>query len=92
MSMSDLWVASDELLVGDPIAAQKIQTPYETPNLEAEGIKLGDVDDDDANEAAAALVLATFDDDDVAGDEPGETDDDDEIDDHDDDENVASDV
>lgn len=90
--MSDLWLPSDELLVGDPIAAQKIETPFEAPDLEAEGIRLGDIDDDEANEAAAALVLATFDDDDLAGDEPGETDDDEEVDDGDDDETVASDV
>ena len=90
--MPQLWIPSDDLLEHDPIALQKIESPFEPPDLEAHGIKLFDVEDDDANEAAAALVLASLDSDDVAADEPGEADDDDEIDDPEDGEDVAGDL
>jgi len=79
--MSDLWIPSDGVLRHDPIARQKIDTPFEPLDLEAHGIKLFDVEDDEANEAAASLVLASLQNDDVAGDEPGDCDDDDELDD-----------
>ena len=79
--MPELWIASDDLLQHDPIALQKIDSPFEPPDLESHGIKLFDVEDDDANEAAACLVLASLDDDESAADEPGEADDDDDIDD-----------
>jgi hypothetical protein len=88
--MSDLWIPSDDRLRADPIALQKIKTPFGPPDLEAHGIRLFDVEDDEANEAAACLVLAALDDD-VTGDEPGESDDD-ELTDPDDDENVMGDV
>ena len=90
--MPELWIPSDDLLKHDPIALQKIESPFERPDLEAHGIKLFDVEDDDANEAAACLVLASLDSDDSAGDEPGEADDDDEIDDLDDREDVNGDL
>jgi hypothetical protein len=80
--MPQLWIPSDDLLKHDPIALQKIESPFEPPDLEAHGIKLFDVEDDDANEAAACLVLASLDD--STGDETGDADDDDEIDDPDD--------
>ena len=86
--MPQLWIPSDDLLEHDPIALQKIGSPFDPPDLEAHGIKLFDVEDDDANEAAACLVLASLDGDDVLGDEPGGADDDDEIDDPDDGEDV----
>jgi hypothetical protein len=92
MTMPQLWIPSDDLLEHDPIALQKIESPFAPPDLEAHGIKLFDVEDDDANEAAACLVLASLDDDDVAGDEPGEADDDDELDDPHDDEHLDADV
>jgi hypothetical protein len=81
MTMPELWIPSDDLLHHDPIALQKIESPFEPPDLESHGIKLVDVEDDDANEAAACLVLASLDSDELAADEPGEADDDDEIDD-----------
>jgi hypothetical protein len=90
MTMPQLWIPSDDLLKHDPIALQKIESPFEPPDLEAHGIKLFDVEDDDANEAAACLVLASLDD--SACDEPGEADDDDEIDDPDDSEDVEGDL
>lgn len=90
--MPQLWIPSDDLLEHDPIALQKIESPFEPPDLEAHGIKLFDIEDDDVNEAAAALVLASLDRDDVVADEPGEADDDDEIDDPDDGEDVAGDL
>jgi hypothetical protein len=90
--MSNLWTPSDEMLQRDPIARQKIQSPYDPLDLEAEGIRLFDEEDDDANEAAACLVLASLDDDDTAADEPGECDDDEQLDDPDDDANVMDDV
>jgi hypothetical protein len=92
MTMPELWIPSDDLLKHDPIALQKIESPFEPPDLEAHGIKLFDVEDDDANEAAACLVLASLDSDDSACDEPGEADDDDEIDDLDDGEDVDGDL
>jgi hypothetical protein len=92
MIMPELWIPSDDLLKHDPIALQKIESPFQPPDLEAHGIKLFDVEDDDANEAAACLVLASLDSDDRAGDEPGEADDDDEIDDPDDGEDVSGDL
>jgi hypothetical protein len=92
MIMPQLWIPSDDLLKHDPIALQKIESPFEPPDLEAHGIKLFDVEDDDANEAAACLVLASLGSDDSAGDEPGEADDDDEIDDPDDGEDVSGDL
>ncbi|HEX8158185.1 MAG TPA: hypothetical protein VF526_12445 [Solirubrobacteraceae bacterium] len=90
--MPDIWTPSDDLLAHDPIARQKLQTPFEPADLEAHGIKLFDIEDDEANEAAACIVLATLDSDDSDGDEPGECDDDDEIDDPADNENVAGDI
>jgi hypothetical protein len=93
MTMPQLWIPSDDLLEHDPIALQKIESPFEPPDLEAHGIKLFDLEDDDANEAAAALVLASLDNDEAtAAGEPGEADDDDEIDDPEDGEHVAGDV
>jgi hypothetical protein len=92
MTMPQLWIPSDDLLKHDPIALQKIESPFEPPDLEAHGIKLLDVEDDDANEAAACLVLASLDSDDGACDEPGEADDDDEIDDPGDGEDVNGDL
>jgi hypothetical protein len=89
MTMPQLWIPSDDLLERDPIAMQKIATPFEPPDLEAHGIKLFDVDDDEANAAAACLVLASLEPDDVAGDEPGDADDDDELDDPADDGDVS---
>jgi hypothetical protein len=91
-TMSQLWTPSDDLLQRDPIALQKITTPFEAPELEENGIALFDIEDDDANEAAACLVLASLEHDDVAGDEPGESSDDDDLDDPDDDEDVTPDV
>ena len=91
MTMTQLWTPSDALLEHDPIALQKIQSPFAPFDLEAHGVTLADVADDDANEAAAALVLASIDDDDSAGPETGETDDDEDIDDPDDDD-VSADV
>jgi hypothetical protein len=88
--MPQLWIPSDDLLKHDPIALQKIESPFEPPDLEAHGIKLFDVEDDDANEAAACLVLASLDD--STGDETGDADDDDEIDDPDDREDVEGDL
>ena len=90
--MPQLWIPSDDLLEHDPIALQKIQSPFDPPDLEAHGIKLFDVEDDDANEAAACLVLASLDSDDSAADESGEADDDDEIDDPADGEDVIGDL
>jgi hypothetical protein len=90
MTMSQLWIPSDDLLERDPIAVQKIATPFEPADLEANGIKLFDVEDDEANAVAACLVLASLDDDDVTGDEPGDADDDDELDDPADGEDVAN--
>ncbi|MDX6720431.1 MAG: hypothetical protein QOJ63_2685 [Solirubrobacteraceae bacterium] len=90
--MTDLWTPSDDLLRQDPIALQKLQTPFDPPDLEAQGIKLFDVEDDAANEAAACIVLASLDDDDVPGDEPGESDDDDAIEDPEDDGHLSADV
>ncbi len=90
--MSQLWTPSDEMLRHDPIALQKIETPFEPADLEAHGIKLFDVEDDAANEVAASLVLASLESDDVAGDEPGECDDDEDLDDPEDDENVKGDI
>ena len=90
--MPQLWIPSDDLLEHDPIALQKIESPFDPPDLEAHGIKLFDVEDDDANEAAACLVLASLDGDDVLADEPGDADDDDEIDDPDDGEDVLGDL
>jgi len=92
MIMPQLWIPSDDVLEHDPIALQKIESPFEPPDLESHGIKLFDVEDDDANEVAAALVLASLDDDGVVGDEPGDADDDDEIDDPHDGEAVAGDI
>jgi hypothetical protein len=92
MTMPQLWIPSDDLLEHDPIALQKIESPFEAPDLEAHGIKLFDVEDDDANAAAACLVLASLDSDDSAGDEPGAADDDDDIDDPADDEDVHGDL
>ena len=88
--MPQLWIPSDDLLKHDPIALQKIESPFEPPDLEAHGIKLFDVEDDDANEAAACLVLASLDD--STGEETGDADDDDEIDDPDDREDVNGDL
>jgi hypothetical protein len=88
MTMPQLWIPSDDLLERDPIATQKIATPFEPPDLEAHGIKLFDVDDDEANAAAACVVLASLEPDDVAGDEPGDADDD-ELDDPADDGDVS---
>lgn len=90
--MSQVWIPSDKVLQHDPIALQKITTPFEPPDLEAQGIKLFDIEDDDANEAAACLVLAALERDDVAGDEPGESDDDEQLDDPEDAEQVEGDV
>ena len=87
--MSELWTPSDDLLECDPIAMQKIATPFDAPDLEAHGIRLFDVEDDEANAVAACLVLASLDSDDVAGDEPGDADDDDELDDPADDQDVT---
>lgn len=87
--MSELWTPSDDVLERDPIAAQKIATPFEPPDLEAHGIKLFDVEDDEANAVAACLVLASLDSDDVMGDEPGDAVDDDELDDPADDQDVT---
>jgi hypothetical protein len=92
MTMPQLWIPSDDLLEHDPIALQKIESPFEPPDLEAHGIKLFDVEDDDANAAAACLVLASLDCDDSAGDEPGAADDDDDIDDPADGEDVHGDL
>jgi hypothetical protein len=89
MTMPQLWIPSDDLLERDPIAVQKIATPFDAPDLEAHGIKLFDVEDDEANAVAACLVLASLDSDDVAGDEPGDVADDDELDDPADDEDVT---
>jgi hypothetical protein len=91
MTMPQLWIPSDDLLQHDPIALQKIESPFEPPDLEAHGIKLFDVEDDEANAAAACLVLASLDDDGGA-DETGEADDDDAIDDPDDGEDVHGDL
>jgi hypothetical protein len=90
MTMPQLWIPSDDLLKHDPIALQKIESPFEPPDLEAHGIKLFDVEDDDANEAAACLVLASLDD--STGEETGDAADDDEIDDPDDREDVEGDL
>jgi hypothetical protein len=92
MTMPQLWIPSDDVLEHDPIALQKIASPFDPPDLEAHGIKLVDVDDDDANEAVACLVLASLDSDDVVGDEPGAADDDEELDDPADDDEVTGDV
>jgi hypothetical protein len=93
MTMSELWTPSDDLLRQDPIALQKLRTPFDPPDLEAQGIKLFDVEDHAANEAAACIALASLDDgDDGDDDEPGEYDDDDAIEDHEDGEGVAADV
>jgi hypothetical protein len=89
MTMPQLWIPSDDLLERDPIAVQKIATPFDPPDLEAHGIKLFDVEDDEANAVAACLVLASLDGDDVAGDEPGDVHDDDELDDPADDTDVS---
>jgi len=84
MTMTELWTPSDELLGHDPIALQKIQSPYAPLDLEPHGVTLADIVSDDANEVAACLVLASLDDDDTVSGESGETDDDDEIDDYED--------
>ncbi|MEA2144317.1 MAG: hypothetical protein QOI64_2747 [Solirubrobacteraceae bacterium] len=81
---TDLWTPSDELLGHDPIALQKIQSPFAPLDLEPHGVSLADIVADDANEVAACLVLASLDDDDAVSAESGETDDDDEIDEFDD--------
>jgi hypothetical protein len=91
-TMSELWTPSDDLLQHDPIARQKLMTPFEPADLEAHGIKLFDTEDDEANEAAACIALATLDSDDSSGDEPGDCDDDEVLDDPDDDQDVTSDV
>jgi hypothetical protein len=77
--MPDVWVPSDELLSGDPVAQQKIVTPFDPPDLSAGGIVLPDLEDDDDKLAAeAALVLAELEDDDVMGrGDPNVADDDD---------------
>jgi hypothetical protein len=90
MTMPQLWIPSDDLLDRDPIALQKIASPFAPPDLEAHGIKLFDIEDDEANAVAACLVLASLDSDDVAGDGPGDADDDDELDDPADDEDVSA--
>jgi hypothetical protein len=79
----NIWTPSDDTLQHDPIALQKIKTPFEPPDLDAHGITLFDVDvdDDDANAAAACLVLAALDPDDASSDEPGDCYDDEAIDD-----------
>jgi hypothetical protein len=82
--MPEIWTPSDGLLASDPIASQKLATPFEPPDLTNTGIVLFDVEDDDANEAAACAVLASLEDDDAMGDESGDADDDDDIDDPDD--------
>jgi hypothetical protein len=89
MTMPQLWTPSDDLLERDPIALQKIATPFHPPDLEAHGIKLFDIEDDEANAVAACLVLASLESDDVAGDEPGDAPDDDELDDPADDTDVS---
>jgi hypothetical protein len=89
MTMPQLWIPSDDLLQRDPIAAQKIATPFDRPDLEGQGIELFDVEDDEANAVAACVVLASLDSDDVAGDEPGDAADDDELDDPADDTDVS---
>jgi hypothetical protein len=89
MTMPELWIPSDDLLERDPIAVQKIATPFDRPDLEAHGIELFDVEDDEANAVAACVVLASLDSDDVAGDEPGDAADDDELDDPADDTDVS---
>jgi hypothetical protein len=89
--MPQLWIPSDDLLEHDPIALQKIESPFDPPDLEAHGIKLFDVADDDANAAAACVVLASLDED-SAVDISGAADDDDEIDDPADGEDVHGDL
>ncbi len=89
---TQLWIPSDDLVAHDPIASQKITTPFAPISLEAQGIKLFDVDDDAANEAAACVVLASLEDDGAAGDEHGECDDDERIDDPADADGVDADV
>lgn len=83
--MTEIWTPSDELLIADVIAAQKVAEPYDPPDLEAQGILLPDVVDDEANAAAAALVVASISEDEDDEGEGGECDDDDAIDDPDDD-------
>lgn len=89
--MTDLWTPSDDLLARDPVAMAHVTDPFDTPDLEAQGVVLPDVEDHEANELLAAVVLAELDDDDVAGDEPGDVDDDDDVD-GDEDEPVAAEV
>ena len=79
--MSQLWIPSDELLQRDPIAQQKIRTPFEPVDVEAQGIRLFDVEDEAANEAGAWIALASLDDGDLTGDESGDCDDDEQLDD-----------
>lgn len=92
MTMSQLWTPSDGLLGQDPIALQKIQSPFAPLDLESNGVSLADILSDDANEVAACLVLASLDSDDAVADESGETDDDEQIDDPDDASDVSGDV
>ncbi|HEV7807996.1 MAG TPA: hypothetical protein VGO80_19425 [Solirubrobacteraceae bacterium] len=78
--MPELWIPSDELLRASSIALQKIENPFDPPDLASVGIDLGDIDDDDANEAAAIVVLASLSSDDDHG-ESGECSDDGDVDD-----------
>lgn len=56
---SGLWVPSDDLLREDPIAALKVDSPFEAPELEEHGVLLPDVGGDAlADEAASAMVIA----------------------------------
>lgn len=57
----DIWVPSDKLLLADPAAKAKVDTPTGPFPVG------GDAYDDAANEAAAAVVLAE-----ARGDEPAE--------------------
>jgi hypothetical protein len=91
--MFDIWSPSDDALQHDPIALQKITTPFEPLDLESHGITLFDIGvDDDANAAAACLVLAQLDSDDASSDQPGDCYDDEALDDPEDPEDVTSDV
>jgi hypothetical protein len=76
--MTDIWTPSDGWLLDDPIAAAKVEHPFDPPNLADAGIVLPDDLDDEACEVAAAVALAELDDDDTEGDEPGIPDDDEE--------------
>jgi hypothetical protein len=77
--MPELWTPSDELLRSSPIALQKLENPFDPPDLASAGIDLADVEDDAANEAAAAVVLATMSTDEDPG-ESGDCADDDDVD------------